>query len=80
MPDQAQQAAAEAPYIRLLIIQRFRGIEKLVWRPNKGVNVLLGGGDDHPGSNCTSAEPHQRQPPVMGRPRSGLKATLVAAG
>jgi putative ATP-dependent endonuclease of the OLD family len=45
MPDQAQQAAAEAPYIRLLIIQRFRRIEKLVWRPNKGVNVLLGGGD-----------------------------------
>lgn len=45
MPDQNLQATDEAPYIRLLSIRRFRGIEKLVWRPGKGVNVLLGGGD-----------------------------------
>src|SRR3546814_3669742 len=45
MPDQEPPAADEAPYIRFLSIRRFRGIEKLLWRPGKGVNVLLGGGD-----------------------------------
>ena len=45
MPDPAQQSAGESPVIRLLTIERFRGIEKLEWRPGKGVNVLLGGGD-----------------------------------
>jgi putative ATP-dependent endonuclease of OLD family len=39
----AQQTAA--PVIRRLTIQRFRGIEKLVWLPDPGVNVILGGGD-----------------------------------
>jgi putative ATP-dependent endonuclease of OLD family len=34
-----------APVIRRLTIDRFRGIEKLVWYPELGVNVLLGGGD-----------------------------------
>lgn len=34
-----------APLIRRLTIERFRGIEKLVWYPSPGVNVILGGGD-----------------------------------
>ena len=45
MPEQADQAEGITPHIRLLHIQRFRGIEKLIWRPGKGVNILLGGGD-----------------------------------
>lgn len=45
MPENAQLPADEAPYIRLLSIKRFRGIEDLTWLPAKGVNVLLGGGD-----------------------------------
>ena len=31
--------------IRKLTIQRFRGIEKFSWRPEPGMNVILGGGD-----------------------------------
>lgn len=34
-----------APLIRRLTIERFRGIENLVWHPEPGVNVILGGGD-----------------------------------
>lgn len=34
-----------APLIRRLTIERFRGIEELVWYPNPGVNVIVGGGD-----------------------------------
>jgi putative ATP-dependent endonuclease of the OLD family len=34
-----------APIIYLLAIERFRGIKTLSWRPAKGVNVILGGGD-----------------------------------
>jgi len=34
-----------APLIRRLTIERFRGIEKLDWFPEPGVNVILGGGD-----------------------------------
>jgi putative ATP-dependent endonuclease of OLD family len=34
-----------APLIRRLTIERFRGIQKLVWYPQPGVNVVLGGGD-----------------------------------
>jgi putative ATP-dependent endonuclease of the OLD family len=34
-----------APSIRLLRISRFRGIESLIWRPDHGLNVILGGGD-----------------------------------
>lgn len=37
--------SADAPLIRRLTIERFRGIEKLVWYPEPGVNVVLGGGD-----------------------------------
>lgn len=33
------------PLIRRLTIERFRGIKKLVWYPEPGVNVILGGGD-----------------------------------
>jgi putative ATP-dependent endonuclease of OLD family len=31
--------------IRKLTVARFRGIEKLEWRPSPGMNILLGGGD-----------------------------------
>lgn len=31
--------------IRKLTIERFRGLEKLEWKPAPGLNVLLGGGD-----------------------------------
>ena len=34
-----------SPLIRRLTIERFRGINKLVWYPTSGVNVILGGGD-----------------------------------
>jgi putative ATP-dependent endonuclease of OLD family len=34
-----------APTIKRLTILRFRGIEKLIWSPDPGVNVILGGGD-----------------------------------
>lgn len=33
-----------ASLIHRLTIERFRGIEKLVWHPSPGLNVLLGGG------------------------------------
>lgn len=33
------------PSIRLLKIERFRGIEKLEWRPSPGLNVIVGPGD-----------------------------------
>lgn len=33
------------PTIRLLTIERFRGIQALTWRPFPGLNVILGGGD-----------------------------------
>jgi putative ATP-dependent endonuclease of OLD family len=37
--------AASAPAIYHLTIERFRGIESLSWRPARGANVILGGGD-----------------------------------
>ena len=37
------------PTIRLLRIKRFRGIEKLEWRPAPGLNVIVG-----PGDSCKS--------------------------
>lgn len=37
------------PSIRLLRIERFRGIEKLEWRPAPGLNVIVG-----PGDSCKS--------------------------
>lgn len=45
MAKDAQPPAYVAPYIRHLSIKRFRGIEVLSWFPDKGMNVLLGGGD-----------------------------------
>ena len=36
---------AETVVIRKLLVRRFRGIEKLDWRPEPGMNVILGGGD-----------------------------------
>jgi putative ATP-dependent endonuclease of OLD family len=36
---------AETAVIRKLTIDRFRGIEKLDWKPAQGMNVILGGGD-----------------------------------
>lgn len=35
----------EAPFIRYLKIERFRGIKALPWYPASGVNIILGGGD-----------------------------------
>ncbi|MFL4970907.1 MAG: AAA family ATPase, partial [Xanthobacteraceae bacterium] len=34
-----------APTILRLTIERFRSIKSLHWRPAKGVNMILGGGD-----------------------------------
>lgn len=45
MSGQPIELSGDKPYIRLLTIKRFRGIEDLTWRPSKGVNVILGGGD-----------------------------------
>ena len=33
------------PQIRILTIERFRGIESLSWKPTAGLNIILGGGD-----------------------------------
>jgi putative ATP-dependent endonuclease of OLD family len=41
----AAKAANASPAIYRLTIERFRGIEKLVWLPSRGLNVILGGGD-----------------------------------
>jgi putative ATP-dependent endonuclease of the OLD family len=35
----------DAPFIYHLAIERFRGIQTLSWRPAKGINIILGGGD-----------------------------------
>lgn len=45
MAEDVHPAADAAPYIRHLSIKRFRGIEELSWFPDKGMNLLLGGGD-----------------------------------
>lgn len=34
-----------APIVKLLRIERYRGVRDLVWRPALGLNVILGGGD-----------------------------------
>ena len=39
------EACIPWPLIRRLTIERFRCIEHLVWHPEPGVNVILGGGD-----------------------------------
>jgi putative ATP-dependent endonuclease of the OLD family len=41
----ATAGANQKPFICRLTIENFRGIEKLEWTPNPGVNVILGGGD-----------------------------------
>jgi putative ATP-dependent endonuclease of OLD family len=37
--------ATSVPTIYRLSIERFRGIDSLIWHPARGVNVILGGGD-----------------------------------
>lgn len=44
-PAPAPTNAEAAPFIRALTIKRFRGLEDVTWRPAKGLNVILGGGD-----------------------------------
>ena len=34
-----------APAIYVPTVERFRGIASLKWKPSRGVNVILGGGD-----------------------------------
>jgi putative ATP-dependent endonuclease of OLD family len=41
----ADGIASAAPVIYALTIKQFRGIEDLSWRPAKGANLILGGGD-----------------------------------
>ena len=41
----ADDQSPPKPTIRLLTIERFRGIQALTWRPRPGLNVILGGGD-----------------------------------
>ncbi len=45
MIDTAPPAKVPAPAIYALTIERFRGIPRLEWKPSRGVNVILGGGD-----------------------------------
>jgi putative ATP-dependent endonuclease of OLD family len=39
------EGTTPAPLIRRLTIERFRGIKRLEWYPEPGVNIVLGGGD-----------------------------------
>lgn len=45
MTDTTQLAKPPAATIYALTIERFRGITSLKWKPSRGVNVILGGGD-----------------------------------
>jgi putative ATP-dependent endonuclease of OLD family len=45
MTDTAPSAKSPAAAIYALTIERFRGITSLKWKPSRGVNVILGGGD-----------------------------------
>jgi putative ATP-dependent endonuclease of the OLD family len=45
MTDTAPSAKTPAAAIYALTIERFRGITSLKWKPSRGVNVILGGGD-----------------------------------
>jgi putative ATP-dependent endonuclease of the OLD family len=45
MSDTAPSAKPPAAAIYALTIERFRGITSLKWKPSRGVNVILGGGD-----------------------------------
>lgn len=42
---QGETTTRDGAIIRRLMIHRFRGIETLDWRPDPGLNVILGGGD-----------------------------------
>ena len=41
----SQASVSWVPCIRLLTIERYRGIKTLTWRPDDGLNLILGGGD-----------------------------------
>lgn len=43
--DDTTRTAPTVAAIRRLTIERFRGVEKLIWLPAPGVNVILGGGN-----------------------------------
>ena len=43
-PEQAGSSSPE-PAIRVLTVERFRGITALKWLPGPGLNLILGGGD-----------------------------------
>lgn len=43
--NKEEQGMCMAAVIRQIHIQRFRGIEQLLWNPAPGMNVILGGGD-----------------------------------
>jgi len=45
MTDTAPSAKPPAAAVYALTIERFRGITSLKWKPSRGVNVILGGGD-----------------------------------
>lgn len=45
MTDTAPPTKPPATTIYALTIERFRGITSLKWKPSRGVNVILGGGD-----------------------------------
>lgn len=45
MAEEKAAATLEVPTILRLTIERFRGIESLVWLPDPHVNFILGGGD-----------------------------------
>jgi putative ATP-dependent endonuclease of OLD family len=45
MTDTAPSTKPPAAAIYTLTIERFRGITSLKWKPSRGVNVILGGGD-----------------------------------
>jgi putative ATP-dependent endonuclease of OLD family len=43
--NQKRGKALETPHIKRLHIQRFRGIQSLVWHPDPAMNLILGGGN-----------------------------------
>lgn len=45
MVDKSKETAAPLQIIRRIKIERFRGIESVIWKPAAGVNIVLGGGD-----------------------------------
>lgn len=43
--DNSDTPSPGGAVIHRLVVERFRGLERLVWRPKPGLNVILGGGD-----------------------------------